>query len=64
MKEQIIYDLYALIIQICGILIALVAVYAFFRLNKTTELLIGQGLSVYIRQKEIHSPKTRIAFAP
>jgi len=62
MSEQTLIDLFGLYIQASGIFIALVSVYAFFRLEKIKDLLIGQGKAVFksqteIKQGEIKSPQ-------
>lgn len=53
MSEQTLIDLFGLYIQASGIFIALVSVYAFFRLEKIKDLLIGQGMAVFKSQTEI-----------
>ena len=39
-----------LIIQVCSLFIALIGVYAFFRLEKIKELIIGQGKAILYSQ--------------
>ncbi|WP_138429070.1 hypothetical protein [Fodinibius saliphilus] len=57
MSEQTLIDLFGQYIQASGIFIALVSVYAFFRLEKIKDLLIGQGKAVFKSQTEIKNGK-------